>query len=126
MDDDVYQMRQDPSVTVTFPLTGAKAEALGLTGVRALAWTTTPWTLPTNLALAVGPGIRYVVVPGGPLGCGGRAPRAGRARRRPDRGDSAPLPARRGPPAGYAKDLGYEIARMPRATRSCSPSSAPS
>ena len=68
MDDDVYKMRQDPSVTVTFPLVGLKAEALGLTGVRALAWTTTPWTLPTNLALAVGPGIRYVVVPGGPLG----------------------------------------------------------
>src|SRR5450830_454998 len=56
MDDDVYKMRQDPSVTVTFPLVGVKAEALGLTAVRALAWTTTPWTLPTNLALAVGPG----------------------------------------------------------------------
>ncbi|HET8928690.1 MAG TPA: class I tRNA ligase family protein, partial [Microbacterium sp.] len=68
MDDDVYKMRQDPSVTVTFPLVGAKAEALGLTGVRALAWTTTPWTLPTNLALAVGPDIRYAVVPGGPGG----------------------------------------------------------
>ncbi len=68
MDDDVYKMRQDPSVTVTFPLVGAKAEALGLTGVRALAWTTTPWTLPTNLALAVGPGIRYAVVEGGPNG----------------------------------------------------------
>ena len=68
MDDDVYKMRQDPSVTVTFPLVGVKAESLGLTGVRALAWTTTPWTLPTNLALAVGPDIEYVVVPGGPLG----------------------------------------------------------
>ena len=68
MDDDVYKMRQDPSVTVTFPLVGAKAESLGLTGVRALAWTTTPWTLPTNFALAVGPGIRYVVLPGGPDG----------------------------------------------------------
>src|ERR687889_1216158 len=68
MDDDVYKMRQDQSVTVTFPLVGAKAEALGLTGVKALAWTTTPWTLPTNLALAVGPDIRYVVVPGGPNG----------------------------------------------------------
>ena len=29
MDDDVYQRRQDPSVTVTFPLVGEKAEALG-------------------------------------------------------------------------------------------------
>ena len=63
MDDDVYQMRQDQSVTVTFPLVGEKAEALGLTGVEALAWTTTPWTLPTNMALAVGPEIAYAVVP---------------------------------------------------------------
>lgn len=66
MDDDVYQSRQDPSVTVTFPLAGEKAVALGLAGVRALAWTTTPWTLPTNLALAVGPDIDYAVVPAGP------------------------------------------------------------
>ncbi|HEV7622916.1 MAG TPA: isoleucine--tRNA ligase [Amnibacterium sp.] len=68
MDDDVYKRRQDPSVTVTFPLVGEKAESLGLTAVRALAWTTTPWTLPTNLALAVGPDIEYAVVPGGPAG----------------------------------------------------------
>jgi isoleucyl-tRNA synthetase len=68
MDDDVYRMRQDQTVTVTFPLDGAKAEALRLTGVKALAWTTTPWTLPTNLALAVGPAISYAVVPSGPLG----------------------------------------------------------
>jgi isoleucyl-tRNA synthetase len=59
MDDDVYKMRQDQSVTVTFPLVGEKAEALGLTAVKALAWTTTPWTLPTNAALAVGPAISY-------------------------------------------------------------------
>ena len=62
MDDDVYKMRQDQSVTVTFPLVGERAEALGLTGVEALAWTTTPWTLPTNLALAVGPDVEYSVV----------------------------------------------------------------
>jgi len=63
MDDDVYKMRQDQTVTVAFPLVGAKAEALGLTGVEALAWTTTPWTLPTNMALALGPTIDYVTVP---------------------------------------------------------------
>ncbi|WP_127793498.1 isoleucine--tRNA ligase [Agromyces sp. LHK192] len=68
MDDDVYKMRQDQTVTVTFPLTGAKAESLGLTAVRALAWTTTPWTLPTNFLLAVGPDIEYAVVPAGPNG----------------------------------------------------------
>ena len=68
MDDDVYQMRQDQSVTVTFPLVGSRAEVLGLTGVKALAWTTTPWTLPTNMALAVGPAIAYALLPAGPNG----------------------------------------------------------
>jgi isoleucyl-tRNA synthetase len=53
MDDDVYKDRQDPSVTVRFKLE---------TGEWLLAWTTTPWTLPSNLALAVGADIRYAVV----------------------------------------------------------------
>ncbi|MBS1625065.1 MAG: isoleucine--tRNA ligase [Bacteroidetes bacterium] len=30
--------------------------------VRILAWTTTPWTLPSNVALAVGPGVKYVKI----------------------------------------------------------------
>ncbi|MGO3210630.1 MAG: class I tRNA ligase family protein, partial [Brachybacterium sp.] len=68
MDDDVYQERQDQTVTVTFPFTGAKAAELGLDGVKALAWTTTPWTLPTNFSLAVGPELDYAVLPAGPLG----------------------------------------------------------
>ncbi|SJN29228.1 Isoleucyl-tRNA synthetase [Micrococcus lylae] len=76
MDDDVYKMRQDPSVTVSFPLTGevvdggsASAEtAAALAGVHVVAWTTTPWTLPTNAALAVGPEVSYAVVPAGPKG----------------------------------------------------------
>jgi isoleucyl-tRNA synthetase len=63
MDDDVYKPRQDQSVTVTFPLEGEKADTAGLAGVLAIAWTTTPWTLPTNEALAVGPEIEYSVVP---------------------------------------------------------------
>lgn len=63
MDDDIYRDVQDQTVTVTFPLVGDRAEQLGLTGVAALAWTTTPWTLPTNSALAVGPDVEYVVVP---------------------------------------------------------------
>ena len=53
MDDDVYQSRQDPSVTVWVRLQ---------TGERLMAWTTTPWTLPSNLAMAVGPDLDYVVV----------------------------------------------------------------
>ncbi|MGB3731249.1 isoleucine--tRNA ligase [Microbacterium sp.] len=105
MDDDVYQDRQDPSVTVTFPLTGAKAETLGLTAVRALAWTTTPWTLPTNLALVVGPEIEYAVVPAGPNGAtdvvAGDDPAETAAHRY--------LIARE-LLGSYAKDLGYESA----------------
>jgi isoleucyl-tRNA synthetase len=53
MDDDVYQDRTDPSVTVRFRLE---------TGEWILAWTTTPWTLPSNLAVAVGTDITYAVV----------------------------------------------------------------
>jgi isoleucyl-tRNA synthetase len=53
MDDDTYAERQDPSVTVRFRLE---------TGEWLLAWTTTPWTLPSNLACAVGEDIGYVVL----------------------------------------------------------------
>lgn len=53
MDDDVYQDRQDQTVTV-----GLRLES----GELALIWTTTPWTLPSNLAIAVGPEIDYVCV----------------------------------------------------------------
>ncbi len=57
MDDDSYRMRQDPSVTVGMRLTSGPAE-----GALALVWTTTPWTLPSNLAAMVGEDIDYVVV----------------------------------------------------------------
>ena len=61
MDDDVYQDRQDNTVTVGMRLTepileGAEDSEL------VLIWTTTPWTLPSNLAVAVGPTIDYAVV----------------------------------------------------------------
>ncbi|MEY2945777.1 MAG: hypothetical protein RL243_532, partial [Actinomycetota bacterium] len=55
MDDEVYKTRQDQTLTVTFPVTAGQAGFEALAGVRLLAWTTTPWTLPTNFALAVGP-----------------------------------------------------------------------
>ncbi|GMA39110.1 hypothetical protein GCM10025883_11550 [Mobilicoccus caccae] len=64
MDDDVYQDRNDPACTVGLRL-GTKADGsdpLGLTGVLATIWTTTPWTLPSNLAIMVGPELDYVVV----------------------------------------------------------------
>ncbi|MGW4826772.1 isoleucine--tRNA ligase [Amycolatopsis japonica] len=59
MDDDVYASRQDPAVTVGFRLEGNDNE---LDGTYLLIWTTTPWTLPSNLATAVHPDVRYVVV----------------------------------------------------------------
>lgn len=48
-----YKMVQDPALTVSFAV-------LNEPNVYFLAWTTTPWTLPSNLALAVGESIDYV------------------------------------------------------------------
>ena len=50
--DDAFRPRQDPALTVRFRAAGEPTESL-------LAWTTTPWTLPSNVALAVGPAIDY-------------------------------------------------------------------
>ncbi len=50
-----YQEVQDPSVTVRFPVEGEPDTYF-------LAWTTTPWTLVSNAALAVGEDIAYVKV----------------------------------------------------------------
>ncbi|MGW9412373.1 isoleucine--tRNA ligase [Arthrobacter cupressi] len=102
MDDDVYKNRQDQTVTVTFPVKAGESElSQALEGVQALAWTTTPWTLPTNLALAVGPEISYAVVPAGPNGvkaASSEAPVTGRFLLAADL------------LGAYAKDLGYDDA----------------
>ncbi|NLS10048.1 isoleucine--tRNA ligase [Nesterenkonia sp. MY13] len=91
MDDEVYKERQDPSVTVTFPITGGGHLGDQLEGVNLLAWTTTPWTLPTNFSVAVGPEVEYAVV---------QAPEDG------------PLPGKHMLAAelvgNYAKELGFE------------------
>jgi isoleucyl-tRNA synthetase len=50
-----YKMVQDPAITVMFKIAAQE-------NTYALAWTTTPWTLPSNLALAVGTDIDYVKV----------------------------------------------------------------
>lgn len=60
MDDDVYQSRQDPALTVGFQVRGGE-----LDGAYLLVWTTTPWTLPSNLAVAVHPDVSYVQVSAG-------------------------------------------------------------
>ncbi|MDG4668876.1 isoleucine--tRNA ligase [Mycobacterium sp. 236(2023)] len=59
MDDDVYQNRQDPALTVGFEAIDGPAA-----GAYLLIWTTTPWTLPSNQAVAVNPAVSYVVVEG--------------------------------------------------------------
>jgi len=92
MDDDVYQSRQDPALTV-----GVRLES----GELALIWTTTPWTLPSNLAIAVGPEIEYLVV----------EPAEG-----PLAGERVVLAASR--LASYARELGEEprvVGRLPGA-----------
>lgn len=50
-----YDEVEDPSIYVKFPLHDEP-------GVYFLAWTTTPWTLPGNAALAVHPDVEYVLV----------------------------------------------------------------
>ncbi|GAA4545961.1 isoleucine--tRNA ligase [Pseudonocardia xishanensis] len=54
--DDVYRDRQDPAVTVGLRLT---SEDPDLNDALALIWTTTPWTLPSNLAMAVNADVEY-------------------------------------------------------------------
>jgi isoleucyl-tRNA synthetase len=52
-----YQDVEDPSIYVRFPLLGADG---GETGESLLVWTTTPWTLPGNVAVAAAPDVTYV------------------------------------------------------------------
>jgi isoleucyl-tRNA synthetase len=62
--DNSYRERADKAVTVYFKLKQQPAVIKGkYNSFRVLAWTTTPWTLPSNLALAVGSDIDYAVVP---------------------------------------------------------------
>lgn len=99
MDDDVYKNRQDQTVTVGFTILAGETEASkALAGVQALAWTTTPWTLPTNAALAVHPSIEYVVVPAGEAGVKASAA-------------AGPFLLAKDLLGSYAKDLGYKDAK---------------
>ncbi len=53
-----YEDVQDPAITIRFKVEGAE-------NTYVLAWTTTPWTLPSNMALAVGKDITYVKIKDG-------------------------------------------------------------
>ena len=61
-----YRDVTDTTVTAQFEITSPSHALAALTDntvpLFALAWTTTPWTLPSNTALAVGPNIRYVLI----------------------------------------------------------------
>lgn len=58
-----YRDVKDTTVTAQFKITDAAANNASLP-VYILAWTTTPWTLPSNTALCVGPKIDYVAIKG--------------------------------------------------------------
>ncbi|CAN5843337.1 isoleucine--tRNA ligase [soil metagenome] len=60
-----YATAEDPSVYVRFPLRGG---TLGDEGAALLIWTTTPWTLISNTAVAVGRDVRYVLADAGAHG----------------------------------------------------------
>ncbi|MBI4425811.1 MAG: isoleucine--tRNA ligase, partial [Elusimicrobia bacterium] len=58
-----YKDKTSPSVYVAFPI--AKAAQPELVGAEVLVWTTTPWTLPANMAVAFHPDLDYVLVDAG-------------------------------------------------------------
>ncbi|MFV9875128.1 MAG: isoleucine--tRNA ligase [Rickettsiales endosymbiont of Dermacentor nuttalli] len=61
--DNSYRERTDKAVTVTFTLNNKpKSAPEGCKAYKVLAWTTTPWTLPSNLALAVNKDIKYAYI----------------------------------------------------------------
>ncbi len=60
-----YEEHQSPSIYVKFPLIddlGQKVSALNGQKVFVIIWTTTPWTIPANLAIALHPDYEYAVV----------------------------------------------------------------
>lgn len=57
-----YRDVKDTTCTAQFEVVSPKEEMKGHGDVFFLAWTTTPWTLPSNTALCVGPNISYVAI----------------------------------------------------------------
>src|SRR5437763_11640681 len=68
--DENYAELEHPSLFVRFPLKGREGESL-------VVWTTTPWTLPANVAAAVNPEAEYVLTADGEWRAAERAARAG-------------------------------------------------
>ena len=116
--DDSYRERQDPALTVRFQIENPTAEQ----PTELWAWTTTPWTLPSNLALAVGPGDRLRAAsarraPRADRGGGARALREGTRRRRTDRHARARAP--RSPVCVTARSS--RSSQTPETRSACSP-----
>ena len=57
-----YRDVKDTTVTALFKIKNPKPEMTGWGSAYFIAWTTTPWTLPSNTALCVGPNIEYALV----------------------------------------------------------------
>ncbi len=57
-----YKDVRDPNVYLKLRITSSPVKGLAANGASILVWTTTPWTLFGNVALAVGPDISYVLV----------------------------------------------------------------
>ncbi len=66
-----YMDHESPSIYVKFPFDATSRERLGLAGLEGVEkismviWTTTPWTLPANQAIAIHPQIDYAFVRAG-------------------------------------------------------------
>jgi isoleucyl-tRNA synthetase len=59
-----YKEHSSPSIWVRFKVSAAEAERFGLPSDKPLSiviWTTTPWTIPANLAIALNPDVEYAV-----------------------------------------------------------------
>ncbi|MDR1911524.1 MAG: isoleucine--tRNA ligase [Helicobacteraceae bacterium] len=60
-----YQDKQSDSIYVAFSLTSQSAAKLGVQRAKAIIWTTTPWTLPANVAIALSASAAYVLTDDG-------------------------------------------------------------
>ena len=121
-----YQDKDDPGLTVRFPLVDRPGEAL-------LVWTTTPWTLTSNVAAAVGAELRYVRVrqddesllagQGHAQAGAGRAVhgRGGGRRRRARRAGATPARSTTCRPSGRRSRPGPATSRRPRTSTASSP-----
>jgi isoleucyl-tRNA synthetase len=56
-----YEEKEDYSIYVSFPLSKEANKALGTKHAKIIIWTTTPWTLPANMGIALSPDVKYVL-----------------------------------------------------------------